>query len=123
MLPGFFTARDRVRERDVPRSGTDGIDKNSPQFKALREQALKLGLKRSSPQAMPPVDRHFLQWLLHSAGHSGCASRRAEHGNGCGMDLGETADIGSNILTQFGFLLTRWTGSVTHSPQRLPVPH
>ena len=43
MLPGVFAARDRVRERDVPRSGTDAIDQNSPQFKALREQALKLG--------------------------------------------------------------------------------
>ncbi|MCZ5438838.1 phage tail tape measure protein [Escherichia coli] len=80
------------------------IDQNSPQFKALREQALKLGSET------PVHRRRCRQWTgiscngwLHSAGHSGCASRRAERmATAGGMDLGETADIGSNILTQFG---------------------
>ncbi|MHN97877.1 phage tail tape measure protein, partial [Escherichia coli] len=49
------------------------IDKNSPQFKALREQAIQAALPGVLDLAMA-----------------------------AGMDLGQTADISSNILTQFG---------------------
>ncbi|WP_052930509.1 phage tail tape measure protein [Escherichia coli] len=79
------------------------IDKNSPQFKALREQALKLG----SETQFTAGDAASGQAFLAMAGFTPQAIQAAFPGvlsmaTAGGMDLGETADIGSNILTQFG---------------------
>ena len=78
------------------------IDKNSPQFKALREQALKLG----SETQFTAGDAARGQAFLAMAGFTPQAIQAALPGvlsmATAGMDLGETADIGSNILTQFG---------------------
>ncbi|ENE36209.1 phage tail tape measure protein, TP901 family, core region [Escherichia coli P0302293.6] len=79
------------------------IDKNSPQFKALREQALKLG----SETQFTAGDAASGQAFLAMAGFPPQAIQAALPGvlsmaTAGGMDLGETADIGSNILTQFG---------------------
>ncbi|CTR31259.1 phage tail tape measure protein [Escherichia coli] len=79
------------------------IDKNSPQFKALREQALKLG----SETQFTAGDAASGQAFLAMAGFTPQAIQAALPGvlsmaTAGGMDLGETADIGSNILTQFG---------------------
>ncbi len=79
------------------------IDKNSPQFKALREQALKLG----SETQFTAGDAASGQSFLAMAGFTPEAIQAALPGvlnmaTAGGMDLGETADIGSNILTQFG---------------------
>ncbi|STK93428.1 tail protein (modular protein) [Escherichia coli] len=99
----FLQPANRVRERDVRVQALTRIDQNSPQFKALREQALKLGSETQFTAAMPPVGRHFLQWL---ASHRRPFRLRLpgvlSMATAGGMDLGETADIGSNILTQFG---------------------
>ncbi|HAI3730748.1 TPA: phage tail tape measure protein [Escherichia coli] len=78
------------------------IDKNSPQFKALREQALKLG----SETQFTASDAASGQSFLAMAGFTPQAIQAALPGvlnmalTG-GVELGETADIGSNILTQF----------------------
>ncbi|MDY8415466.1 phage tail tape measure protein [Escherichia coli] len=79
------------------------IDKTSPQFKALREQALKLG----SETQFTAGDAASGQAFLAMAGFTPEAIQAALPGvlnmaTASGMDLGETADIGSNILTQFG---------------------
>ncbi|WP_096938716.1 phage tail tape measure protein, partial [Escherichia coli] len=79
------------------------IDKNSPQFKALREQTLKLG----SETQFTAGDAASGQAFLAMAGFTPQAIQAALPGvlsmaTAGGMDLGETADIGSNILTQFG---------------------
>ncbi|EMV1457007.1 phage tail tape measure protein, partial [Escherichia coli] len=79
------------------------IDQNSPQFKALREQALKLG----SETQFTAGDAASGQAFLAMAGFTPQAIQAALPGvlsmaTAGGMDLGETADIGSNILTQFG---------------------
>ncbi|EOZ5773926.1 phage tail tape measure protein, partial [Escherichia coli] len=76
---------------------------NSPQFKALREQALKLG----SETQFTAGDAASGQAFLAMAGFTPQAIQAALPGvlsmaTAGGMDLGETADIGSNILTQFG---------------------
>lgn len=102
MLPGVFAACDRVRQRDVPRSGTDANRQNSPQFKALREQALKLG----SETQFTASDAASGQSFLAMAGFTPQAIQAALPGVlnmalAGGVELGETADIGSNILTQF----------------------
>ncbi|EFA4264242.1 phage tail tape measure protein [Escherichia coli] len=79
------------------------IDKNSPQFKALREQALKLG----SETQFTAGDAASGQAFLAMAGFTPQTIQAALPGvlsmaTAGSMDLGETADIGSNILTQFG---------------------
>lgn len=79
------------------------IDKNSPQFKALREQALKLG----SETQFTAGDAASGQAFLAMAGFTPQAIQAALPGvlnlaTAGGVDLGETADISSNILTQFG---------------------
>lgn len=79
------------------------IDQNSPQFKALREQALKLG----SETQFIAGDAASGQAFLAMAGFTPQAIQAALPGvlsmaTAGGMDLSETADIGSNILTQFG---------------------
>ncbi|MHB0628894.1 phage tail tape measure protein, partial [Escherichia coli] len=79
------------------------IDKNSPQFKALREQALKLG----SETQFTAGDAASGQAFLAMAGFTPQAIQAALPGvlnlaTASGMDLGQTADISSNILTQFG---------------------
>ncbi|HDW1862608.1 TPA: phage tail tape measure protein [Escherichia coli] len=78
------------------------IDKNSPQFKALREQALKLG----SETQFTASDAASGQSFLAIAGFTPQAIQAALPGVlnmalAGGVELGETADIGSNILTQF----------------------
>lgn len=78
------------------------IDKNSPQFKALREQALKLG----SETQFTASDAASGQSFLAMAGFTPQAVQAALPGVlnmalAGGVELGETADIGSNILTQF----------------------
>ncbi|EHT3439413.1 phage tail tape measure protein [Escherichia coli] len=78
------------------------IDKNSPQFKALREQALKLG----SETPFTASDVASGQSFLAMAGFTPQAIQAALPGVlnmalAGGVELGETADIGSNILTQF----------------------
>ena len=78
------------------------IDKNSPQFKALREQALKLG----SETQFTASDAASGQSFLAMAGFTPQAIQVALPGVlnmalAGGVELGETADIGSNILTQF----------------------
>ncbi|HCN3254659.1 phage tail tape measure protein, partial [Escherichia coli] len=77
-------------------------DKNSPQFKALREQALKLG----SETQFTASDAASGQSFLAMAGFTPQAIQAALPGVlnmalAGGVELGETADIGSNILTQF----------------------
>ncbi|MCQ1742578.1 phage tail tape measure protein [Escherichia coli] len=78
------------------------IDKNSPQFKALREQALKLG----SETQFTASDAASGQSFLAMAGFTPQAIQAALPGVlnmalAGGVELGETADIGSNIFTQF----------------------
>ncbi|WP_205714853.1 phage tail tape measure protein, partial [Escherichia coli] len=78
------------------------IDKNSPQFKGLREQALKLG----SETQFTASDAASGQSFLAMAGFTPQAIQAALPGVlnmalAGGVELGETADIGSNILTQF----------------------
>ncbi|EOC1810742.1 phage tail tape measure protein, partial [Escherichia coli] len=78
------------------------IDQNSPQFKALREQALKLG----SETQFTASDAASGQAFLAMAGFTPQAIQAALPGVlnmalAGGVELGETADIGSNILTQF----------------------
>ncbi|EHL1205674.1 phage tail tape measure protein [Escherichia coli] len=78
------------------------IAKNSPQFKALREQALKLG----SETQFTASDAASGQSFLAMAGFTPQAIQAALPGVlnmalAGGVELGETADIGSNILTQF----------------------
>ncbi|EFT2879230.1 phage tail tape measure protein [Escherichia coli] len=78
------------------------IDKNSPQFKALREQALKLG----SETQFTASDAASGQSFLAMAGFTPQAIQAALPGVlnmalAGGVELSETADIGSNILTQF----------------------
>lgn len=78
------------------------IDKNSPQFKALREQALKLG----SETQFTASDAASGQSFLAMAGFTPQAIQAALPGVlnmalAGGVELGETSDIGSNILTQF----------------------
>ena len=88
------------------------IDKNSPQFKALREQALKLGSETQftasdaasgqsflamagfTPQAIQAALPGVLNMAL--AGGGGPGETAYQH-----QCLGGAADIGSNILTQF----------------------
>ncbi|WP_250561124.1 phage tail tape measure protein, partial [Escherichia coli] len=74
----------------------------SPQFKALREQALKLG----SETQFTASDAASGQSFLAMAGFTPQAIQAALPGVlnmalAGGVELGETADIGSNILTQF----------------------
>ncbi|MFM2536150.1 phage tail tape measure protein, partial [Escherichia coli] len=73
------------------------------QFKALREQALKLG----SETQFTAGDAASGQAFLAMAGFTPQTIQAALPGvlsmaTAGSMDLGETADIGSNILTQFG---------------------
>ncbi|HGX4535351.1 TPA: phage tail tape measure protein, partial [Escherichia coli] len=75
---------------------------NSPQFKALREQSLKLG----SETQFTASDAASGQSFLAMAGFTPQAIQAALPGVlnmalAGGVELGETADIGSNILTQF----------------------
>lgn len=79
------------------------IDKNSPQFKALREQALKLG----SETQFTAGDAASGQAFLAMAGFTPEAIQAALPGvlnmaMASGIGLGEAADIGSNVLSQLG---------------------
>ncbi|EFM8082537.1 phage tail tape measure protein [Escherichia coli] len=98
LQPAIGFGKDMSRVQALTR-----IDQNSPQFKALREQALKLG----SETQFTAGDAASGQAFLAMAGFTPQAIQAALPGvlsmaTAGGMDLGETADIGSNILTQFG---------------------
>lgn len=78
------------------------IDKDNPQFAALREQAKKLGAET----AFSASDAASGQAFLAMAGFTPQAIRAALPGVlnmalAGGMELGESADIGSNVLSQF----------------------
>lgn len=78
------------------------LDKNSEQYAALRTQAKKLG----SETAFSTRDAASGQAFLAMAGFTPQSIQAALPGVlsmalAGGMELGETADIGSNILTQF----------------------
>ncbi|UIA98612.1 phage tail tape measure protein [Erwinia tracheiphila] len=79
------------------------IDKNSSDFSALREQAKKLGAET----AFTTTDAARGQSFLAMAGFTPASVRAALPGVldmalAGDLDLGETADIGTNILSQFG---------------------
>ncbi|EHW29630.1 phage tail tape measure protein, TP901 family, core region [Escherichia coli DEC8E] len=80
------------------------IDQNSPQFKALREQALKLGSETQFTAGDAASGQAFLAngWLHSARPFQAALPGVLSMATAGGMDLGETADIGSNILTQFG---------------------
>ncbi len=97
LQPAFGFGKEMSRVQALTR-----IDKNSPQFKALREQALKLG----SETQFTASDAASGQSFLAMAGFTPQAIQAALPGVlnmalAGGVELGETADIGSNILTQF----------------------
>jgi TP901 family phage tail tape measure protein len=78
------------------------IDKTDPQFAALREQAKKLGAET----AFTTTDAASGQAFLAMAGFTPQSIRAALPGVlnmalAGGMELGESADIGSNVLSQF----------------------
>lgn len=78
------------------------IDKSSDQYAALRAQAKKLGAET----AFSTQDAASGQAFLAMAGFTPASIQAALPGVlnmalAGGMDLGESADIGSNILTQF----------------------
>lgn len=97
LQPAIWFGKEMSRVQALTR-----IDKNSPQFKALREQALKLG----SETQFTASDAASGQSFLAMAGFTPQAIQAALPGVlnmalAGGVELGETADIGSNILTQF----------------------
>lgn len=97
LQPAIGFGKDMSRVQALTR-----IDKNSPQFKALREQALKLG----SETQFTASDAASGQSFLAMAGFTPQSIQAALPGVlnmalAGGVELGETADIGSNILTQF----------------------
>lgn len=78
------------------------LDKNSPQYKALREQARALGASTS----FSATDAAAGQSFLAMAGFTPESIRAAMPGmldlaKAAGAELADTADIGSNILTGF----------------------
>ncbi|EIZ5824182.1 phage tail tape measure protein [Salmonella enterica] len=90
-------------DREVSRVGAlTRLDKSDPQFAALREQAKKLGAETQFTSR----DAASGQAFLAMAGFTPQAIQAALPGVlnmalAGGMDLGESADIGSNILSQF----------------------
>ncbi|MBD2806568.1 phage tail tape measure protein [Xenorhabdus szentirmaii] len=79
------------------------LDKNSPQLKMLREQARALG----ATTAYTATDAAAGQKFLAMAGFTPEAVKAAlpgvlNMGLAGEVELGEAADIGSNVLTQFG---------------------
>ncbi|WP_430489646.1 phage tail tape measure protein [Salmonella enterica] len=90
-------------DREMSRVGAlTRIDKSDPQFAALREQAKKLG----SETQFTSSDAASGQAFLAMAGFTPQAIQAALPGVlnmalAGGMDLGQSADISSNILSQF----------------------
>ncbi|HDC1981620.1 TPA: phage tail tape measure protein [Salmonella enterica] len=100
---GQFLAPAVSFDREVSRVGAlTRLDKSDPQFAALREQAKKLGAETQFTSR----DAASGQAFLAMAGFTPQAIQAALPGVlnmalAGGMDLGESADIGSNILSQF----------------------
>lgn len=100
---GRFLAPAVSFDREVARVGAlTRLDKSDPQFTALREQAKKLGAETQFTSR----DAASGQAFLAMAGFTPRAIQAALPGVlnmalAGGMDLGESADIGSNILSQF----------------------
>ncbi|EAP7411238.1 phage tail tape measure protein [Salmonella enterica] len=100
---GQFLAPAVSFDREVSRVGAlTRLDKSDPQFAALREQAKKLGAETQFASR----DAASGQAFLAMAGFTPQAIQAALPGVlnmalAGGMDLGESADIGSNILSQF----------------------
>ncbi|ECQ7776866.1 phage tail tape measure protein [Salmonella enterica] len=100
---GRFLAPAVSFDREVARVGAlTRLDKSDPQFAALREQAKKLGAETQFTSR----DAASGQAFLAMAGFTPQSIQAALPGVlnmalAGGMDLGETADIGSNILSQF----------------------
>lgn len=100
---GRFLAPAVSFDREVARVGAlTRLDKSDPQFTALREQAKKLGAETQFTSG----DAASGQAFLAMAGFTPQAIQAALPGVlnmalAGGMDLGESADIGSNILSQF----------------------
>lgn len=100
---GRFLAPAVSFDREAARVGAlTRLDKSDPQFTALREQAKKLGAETQFTSG----DAASGQAFLAMAGFTPQAIQAALPGVlnmalAGGMDLGETADIGSNILSQF----------------------
>ncbi|EIJ1010169.1 phage tail tape measure protein [Salmonella enterica] len=100
---GRFLAPAVGFDREMSRVGAlTRIDKTDPQFAALREQAKKLG----SETQFTSSDAASGQAFLAMAGFTPQAIQAALPGVlnmalAGGMDLGQSADISSNILSQF----------------------
>lgn len=100
---GRFLAPAVSFDREVARVGAlTRLDKSDPQFTALREQAKKLGAETQFTSR----DAASGQAFLAMAGFTPQSIQAALPGVlnmalAGGMDLGESADIGSNILSQF----------------------
>lgn len=100
---GRFLAPAVGFDREVSRVGAlTRLDKTDPQFAALREQAKKLGAETQFNSR----DAASGQAFLAMAGFTPQAIQAALPGVlnmalAGGMELGESADIGSNILSQF----------------------
>ncbi|EEJ6100579.1 phage tail tape measure protein [Salmonella enterica] len=100
---GRFLAPAVSFDREVARVGAlTRLDKSDPQFAALREQAKKLGAETQ----FTSKDAASGQAFLAMAGFTPQSIQAALPGVlnmalAGGMDLGEGADIGSNILSQF----------------------
>ncbi|ELI2186389.1 phage tail tape measure protein [Salmonella enterica] len=100
---GRFLAPAVGFDREMSRVGAlTRIDKSDPQFAALREQAKKLG----SETQFTSSDAASGQAFLAMAGFTPQAIKAALPGVlnmalAGGMDLGQSADISSNILSQF----------------------
>ncbi|ECC9935882.1 phage tail tape measure protein [Salmonella enterica subsp. enterica] len=100
---GRFLAPAVSFDREVARVGAlTRLDKSDPQFAALREQAKKLGAETQ----FTSKDAASGQAFLAMAGFTPQSIQAALPGVlnmalAGGMDLGESADIGSNILSQF----------------------
>lgn len=120
MQPGFSFAGEMSKVQALTR-----LDKNDPQFKALKEQAKELGrttwasatqvAEAQSFYAMAGYDPDAIIKVLPST---------LDLAKAAGMDIGRTADITSNILSAFGMdpeqtedvadiLVTAFTGSNT----------
>jgi TP901 family phage tail tape measure protein len=90
------------------------LDKGDSQLAALRAQAKKLGAET----AFTTRDAASGQAFLAMAGFTPQSIQAALPGVlnmalAGGMDLGESADIGSNILSQFTLRREKWIASVT----------
>lgn len=102
-VAGRFLAPAVGFDREMSRVGAlTRIDKSDPQFAALREQAKKLG----SETQFTSSDAASGQAFLAMAGFTPQAIQAALPGVlnmalAGGMDLGQSADISSNILSQF----------------------